>query len=207
MNSDRFETFTRLSSLASLRRVLFAASLLAVIAGSANASVLTFEGFAPAGGAVNVTPTTPYREAGFTLTPADSNSAVFDTAAPPRLIGNLTSWLGFAAGSDITMTAGAPFSLFSLLIGPSTIGLGNIDVVLTGHSVGGGTLTAALSGLTAATLMSLNWNNLSDVTFSVTGDAGIDDISTSDVPEPGAWLLLGTGLLALRWKLPKRTGD
>ena len=176
---------------------LSVASLLFIFAPSSNAALIQFEGFAPVGSLVNVNPGAPYSEAGFTFTPFNSASAVFDATAASDFPGDSTSWFGFAPGNLITMTGPIPFNLMSLLIGPSTIGSGNIDATITGNVFGGGTLSATFSGLTTATLETLNWTNLTDVTFSVTSDAGIDDISTAAVPEPSTLLLLGAGLGAL----------
>ena len=55
------------------------------LASSSHAAVLTFEGFAPPGGLVNVSPTTPYHEAGYTLTPLNAASAAA-TPASPRVV-------------------------------------------------------------------------------------------------------------------------
>jgi hypothetical protein len=88
-----------------------------LLASSAKATELFFEGFAPAGGLVNVSPGSPYTESGFTLTPSSSESAVFD-AEGNALPGDPTSWFGFAAGNTITLTGPAPFDLNSLLVGP-----------------------------------------------------------------------------------------
>jgi hypothetical protein len=51
-----------------------------------------------------------------------------------------------------------------------------------------------VTGLTTATLETLNWDNLTDVKFSVTSDAGLDNISAAIVPEPGSGILLLTGV-------------
>lgn len=181
-------------------RVLVAAALLFFFAAPSNAALIQFEGFAPAGGVANVNPGAPYLESGFLFTPLNANSAVFDAAAVSRFPGDNTSWFGFAGGNDITMTGPTRFNLTSLLVGPSTIGVGNINLTLIGHVFGGGTLSASFNTLTTATVESLNWINLTDVTFSVSSDAGLDNILATAVPEPGPWLLMGMGLgtLAVR---------
>src|SRR5262249_30716757 len=155
---------------------------------------IQFEGFAPAGGLVNVNPGAPYTEAGFTFTPLNSSSAVFDANAAVDFPGNsASSFLGFQETNTITMTGGV-FSLASVLIGRSTLpACPAINATITGHLFGGGTLTTTLTGLTTATTATLNWNGLADVVFSVTDDGAIDNISTDAVPEPGSLLLLGAG--------------
>jgi hypothetical protein len=184
---------------------LATASVLGLLAGSLKADIITFEGAAPTGGVLNVSPATPYKEDGFTFTPSNSSSAVFDAGDLSKFPGDTTSWFGFADGNLITMTGPAPFNLNSLLIGPSTIGIGTINETITADVFGGGTLSATFSGLTTATLETLNWKNLTDVKFSVTSDAGMDNLSVSagSIPEPGSLLLLGTvcAVLALRHRL------
>jgi PEP-CTERM motif-containing protein len=179
---------------------ILAVSSLGLLAASANATELFFEGFAPAGGGMNVSPGVPYTEAGFTLTPSNALAAVFDAADPNASFpGDPTSWFGFAAGNIITMTGPAPFSLNSLLIGASSLGSGNTDFTVFADIFGGGTMTKTFTGLTAATLETLNWTNLRDVEFSGTTDSALDNITlnVAATPEPGTLLMLGAALSAL----------
>jgi len=173
---------------------IYILSLFAFATVQASATTLTFENFALAGGLVNVSPSTPYAESGFTLTPPTGSSAVFDSAAGSKMIGNNTDWLGFAENNlvSLTLTAGSgPFNLESLLLGPSTIGSGvPITMTITGNLFGGGTASAVFSGLTTATTEALNWVNLSSVSFHTTEDAGLDDVVLT-VPEPSSLALLG----------------
>jgi hypothetical protein len=162
-----------------------------------NAATITFEGFAPHGGVTNVNPSTPYREQGFTLTPSNADSAVFDAAAFSKFPGDNTSWFGFAADNPITLTGPAPFDLDSMLIGPSTIGIGIIDFAITGHVFGGGTVTSTFLNLRTATEEVIGFKNLQNAVFFATSDTGIDNIVVAAVPEPRTYVLLLSGLLAV----------
>jgi hypothetical protein len=176
------------------------ACMLTVLATYSSATVMTFEGFAPPGNVVNVNPGAPYTEGGFTLTPSDANSAVFDSTAPSTFPGDSTAWFGFAADNTITLTGPAPFDLASALIGPSSIGNGNITFTIVATLFGGGTETVVLPGLTTATLETLNLTNLQSAVFNTSSDAGIDNITLNPAvaaPEPESLLLMGTGLLGL----------
>ena len=173
---------------------------------SASASSITFENVAPAGGLVNVSPVAPYTEAGFTLTPTNVQSAVFDSAALVDFPGDTTDFFGFAETNLITLSGSAPFFLNSLLIGPNTASsTPTVSMTLLGTLSGGGTLTATFAGLSTATLETLNWANLTSVRFSATNDSGLDDIVINQVPvpEPASLSLLGVGVLtvgALRFR-------
>ncbi len=197
-----------------LKSWLALGSFFLVLASHAAAAVIGFEGVVPVGGSMNVGPTDPYSEAGFTLTPTLYASAVFDPAAGgPTLPGDATAWFGFQGGQPggpfqnlVTLTGPSQFDLASFLAGRSPLAvISAIDLSVTGYVFGGGTLTATFSGLTTATLETLNWTNLTSVVFAASGDAGLDDISVqpsvivvSGAPEPATVLLLGLGLTAVR---------
>jgi PEP-CTERM motif len=162
------------------------------------APILTFENVAPLGSLVNVSPAAPYTESGFTLTPTNFDSAVFDAAAFSDFPGDSTDWFGWAEGNVITLTGPSPFSLASVLLGPSTIGSGLTSITVLGNLSGGGTVNATFADLTTATLATLNWSNLASVEFRVTDDSAMDNVSlNSAVPEPTSLLLLGSGVAAL----------
>lgn len=195
-----------------MMKVLWIASLmLAATAGQVQASVITidFEGVAPIGGLVNVNPGAPYFEDGFTITPTDSQSAVFDAAAANSMIGNVSDWFGFAASNTPTLTLTAPtgpFSLIDVLIGPSTIGASSIDMTIIGHIFGGGTVSSTFTSLTTATVATLNFSNLASVDFIASSDAGLDNIrlDTAAVPEPSSIAMFGVGALGLVFASRKR---
>jgi hypothetical protein len=158
---------------------------------------IDFEGFAPAGGLVNVSPGAPYTEDGFTLTPTNGESAVFDSAAGSDMTGNATDWFGFAESNEPVLTltgGGASFALWSALIGPSTIGGGTVDMTVTGMLSGGGTVSATFNDLVTATTVLLGWSGLDSVEFTTSDDAGLDDIQ---IPEPTTLALLGLGLVGV----------
>ena len=168
-----------------------------VIASAINseAAVIDFENFAPVGNLVNINPQFPYAEKGFTLTPSNSASAVFDPLAISKFPGDNTAWFGFAAGNTITLTGPSPFDLDGALIGPSTIGSGITSLMIIGHVVDGSLLNVTFSNLTTATQELIGFDNLVSATFFATTDSGMDNISVTLVPEPVSLFLIGFGLL------------
>lgn len=179
-----------------------------VFAGKGNAEpILTFEGFAPAGGLVNVNPAVPYVESGFTLTPSNSLSAVFDSAAAADFPGNSNSdFFGFIEGNVITLTGPSSFQLVSLLLGPSSLAGGPASITLVGNLFGGGFLNTTFANLNTATLGTLNWGNLSSVEFRTTADAAIDNVNLNvvAVPEPMSLLLVASGIAGLAARMRRR---
>jgi PEP-CTERM motif len=172
---------------------------LALPVSHAAAVVITFEGIAPSGGLINVNALAPYTEAGFTFTPLNAQSAVFDSLATVDFPGDPTDFFGFAESNQITLTGPVPFTLNSLLLGPSTSSsTPTVSMTLVGNLLGGGMLTTTLTGLSTATLATLNWGTLTSVVISATNDSAIDNIAIVQVPEPSSLVLLGVGALACR---------
>jgi hypothetical protein len=94
--------------------------------------------------------------------------------------GRRVHWFSLANDRWWELTACEIRKLFSsLLLGPTDIGGLNATMTLVGNLVGGGTLKATFPNLTAATLATLNWSNLSSVVIQATDDAALDDIPLS----------------------------
>lgn len=196
-----------------VRKRLLALAVVAVaifaLPHDAAATIIGFEGVAPAGSLVNVNPAAPFTEGGFTLTPTNAQSAVFDSAAGVDFPGDLTDWFGFEENNLITLTGPAPFSLQSVVLGPSTVASALLtSITMVGNLNGGRTLSTTFSGLTTATLETLNWSNLNSVVFRATDDSGIDNITLNEVPEPASLMLFvmgGLGLIPRRGRGKRRT--
>src|SRR3954454_7557032 len=168
-----------------------------------SASVITFEG----AGLINVNPSTPYSEAGFTLIPSSGASAILPFG---YLQGDSTLALLFDATNTITLTGPTPFNLEGALIGHSVYpyGAGDVNVTVVGNVLGVGIITRTFNGLTTALQVDIGFTNLRSATFSASGRAlgtptaaGLDNISVdTTVPEPSSLMLSGTSLLlALMW--------
>jgi hypothetical protein len=187
--------------------VVFALGILLLGAARTNAESVTFENVAHPFGVVNVDGSLGVGE--FVLTTENALSAVFDSEALSKMIGNTTDWFGFAPSNVITLSAGGqPFVLLSLMIGPSTIGSRMSDITLIGTERDGRTRSALFAQLSTATVVTLNWSNLNSVEFRASDHAGLDNVElAAPVPEPASMLLVAAGLLsggARRWK--RRTG-
>lgn len=186
------------SNHACFRVAVTAAVLAAWLPVAAGAVTIAFEGVAAEASLEPVSPAAPYTESGFTITPSDTSSAIFDSASPEDFPGDATDWLGFAESNVLTLTFSGGtgvFDLTSVLIGPSSVGGGLVDVSIDGVLDGGGTLDASFLGLTTATTANLSWTGLTSVTFATTDDAGLDDLLA--VPQPGALALVTLGVAAL----------
>ncbi len=175
---------------------LAAAASFALFPASSYAVIISFEGVGA--GTTNVNPGAPYSEAGFTFTPSTGESATFNPAS--TLIGDASvGSFGFGVGNVVTMTGPGVFNLGSLDVGALSFAPGGIaDMTITADVFGGGTVSASFLGLSSITHEVLNWTNLTDVKFSTTTDAGIDNLSTnSSIPEPATLALLGISLAGL----------
>ena len=181
-------------------RFVAAISIILVSASAAQAVTLTFENFAAPGGLVNINPSFPYTEAGFTISVTTPLAVVVDSSATGKMPGNLTDFFAFDTANTATLTfTGGTFSLASLLIGPYVPATTPpINMTIVGTLAGGGTVTATFTGLTTATTANLNWVGLQNVRFNNTGAGALDDIvvnSFATVPEVDSLTLLALGLL------------
>jgi hypothetical protein len=173
--------------------------VLATIAFPANAIVIEFEEFAAPGALTNINPSLTYMEDGFTITPTNDSSAVFDSAASSSMIGNNSDWFGFAESNNpsLTLTAASnSFNLNSVVLGPSTIAASvPIDVTVTANFFAGGSASITYSNLSTATLVSPGFSRVASVNFLATDDAGLDNIDVHIVPESATASLASAGLL------------
>lgn len=165
------------------------------------AADLNFENFASPGGLTNISPGSPYFEAGFRIAPTNGSSAVFDSANTSQMIGNSTDWFGFQEDNtpSLTLTASTGrFNIQDLLIGPTTIASSSvINMTITGSNFGGGSVSSTFTGLSTATTASLNWTDVISVVFTATDDAGLDNIKVSPIPEPSTFILTALGLSSM----------
>src|SRR6185312_9758033 len=186
---------------------LLATAALALMAVSANATVITFEGYAPSGGAVLIPPA--YTESGFTLSYASADGGSNDKAAifgasSVGMVGDSTANLAWNTndGSSVTLTGPGSFDLFSLDLGGYTEAPGNqhTNITLTGYLTAGGTETVTFYNLLSQTTENVNWTGLDHVVFTGSYYGAMDNIVTSGgnaTPEPGSMLLLAAGGAAL----------
>lgn len=162
-----------------------------------------FEGFAPAGGLVNVAPDTAYSEDGFTITPTNGQSAIFDAAAAADFPGRSdSSFFGFAESNTLTLSfmGGGAFSLVSLIAGPSTIATSaSIDLTVTATLSDSSMVVLTFTDLMTATLIELNIANVVSAMFSTTDDAALDNIlvNFAEIPVPAAAPIFLMGIAAL----------
>jgi hypothetical protein len=191
------DTLTEVRMKRRLLWILTIALLAPAVRDAEAAVILEFEDFAPPGWFAPVVPDNPYREDHFTITPSLGTS-VFDANGPIWMHGNSTDVFGFYRGNVITLTSDAgTFDLEQLVIGALTSADNEFYMTITGHLADGGLLTAVFGGFAKATLVHLDWDNLTSVVFTTTTNSGLDDIVVTSVPEPMSLLLLGSGLSVL----------
>lgn len=176
------------------------------VATSARGSgLITFEGYAPPGGLLNVSPVAPYFEKGFALEPSNDQSAVFDITAEVDMPGNSdSSFFGWGEGNFVNLSTEdrSTFSLADLLLGPSTISDGPVTVTLSLFFDDGSDDTLVYENLSTATLVSPNATNLIAVVFTSSDDAAMDNLNMT-VPGPAA---AGLGLTAMGFGAARRRG-
>ena len=179
---------------------ILAATALLLLAGTANAGLITFEEVPQTSGA------TPSTQGDITSGGYLFNSSTNHTHFVNNFSGGNSgsTFFGaddFAGANTVTMTesGGAAFNLNSLDLGnwfeQST------NLLLTGTLFGGGTVSSNIA-LGAFSNFALNWTNLISVSFDSTAGTddqywGVDNISVSAVPEPSILILLSTCLLML----------
>jgi hypothetical protein len=185
--------------------------------GPASAALIGFEGVAPPGGAL--VPAVPYVEAGFTFTSSFGLAGVngiFDSASTAHTNGtDIFGWCADGCGATqvITVTGPGSFAITSIDVSNLFAGsfVAGMSVGLKGNFSGGGSIstslgvsslwvTHALAGFTG--LSSLEITAVDPLVGAQLADSAIDNLVLA-VPEPTAFLLLGTGLLALGRRLRK----
>ena len=73
-----------------------------------------------------------------------------------------------------------------------------IDILITGFFSGGGSTFVNYTGISTATIASLGWNNLVQVTFTTNDNAAIDNLNmTTSVPEPATLTIFALGIMGL----------
>jgi hypothetical protein len=183
---------------------IFLSACLPWLIPAANATIISFEDVATTGGIEPVTASSPYTESGYTLTP-ETSAFIVDSAFPIQMYGNNTDWYSVHTSARSTLTSDlGSFDLLSVLVGPTTVSESlPIDMSIVGTLSDGTTLSQHLTNLVSATTATLNWNDLSSVTFFSFYETGIDDIDVQNVSlvsEPNVPLLLGLGLILLGYK-------
>lgn len=183
--------------LAGLAACLF----LFVLADAGSATLIDFEGVAPASSQYPVG--NNYMEDGYNF----YNPRNFDDAAIIGQPGQNTSgsdyytWNSPAANNPITLTniLGDYFNLSSLDVGTKYAILGSFDI--TGFFSNGTNTTYSVIDVSSFQNIGLNWLSLTKVEFSyVSGDFGAIDnlvVDAAPIPEPATMLLFGTGLVGL----------
>ncbi len=176
------------------------------VATSSRASgLITFEGYAPPGDLINVSPSAAYFEKGFRLDPSNDQSAVFDITAEVDMPGNSdSSFFGWGEGNFVNLSTEnrSTFSLVDLLLGPSTISDGPVTVTLSLFFGDGSDDTLVYENLATATLVSPNATNLVAVVFTSSDDAAMDNLNLT-VPGPAA---AGVGFMAMGFGVARRRG-
>jgi PEP-CTERM motif-containing protein len=196
---------------------LLLAALAAPVAASGQA-VMTFLPVACATGAsVNVT--SPYSEAGFTLTTTGGSQfatwcadAAFETGyanyAGPGFFINT-----YGSDASLTKAGGGTFSINAIELAYLYQGtLPTENLTFTGYLSGGGTISQTFTigpqvqfGTFMPFLFDASWMNLASVVFPVLPDYPnsyqftniVLNSSESTVPEPASMMLLGTGLVGV----------
>lgn len=188
-----------------LRRALSAAALtLALASPAAQAALVTFD---------------PLDEQGITLDAGDSISTpgfsfTQFNAAPATLFAGDSS--GYASNGSNILFAGngaqillnatttGRFNIASLEVGGGSLGdpaSWATELMLIGLTADNMTLTDSVLldvNATGLAFKSLNWQNLTSLSFSVNGgDFSLDNLNLQAVPEPGSWALVLAALMAL----------
>ena len=181
-----------------MRHACITALALALFAGaSAHAAVITFDGLVPP------VPGTSHRENGFVLTSTNGHFIAGgnfgSVTSGPVIFPDLVSTIFTLQTED-----GRPFNVSSIELGPLNGSVGAQTVTFTGHTSGGGTVSADFTTTSTYELTSYKMGPILHVAIAaLTWTPGLtitDNITVTAVPEPTTLAALALSATALLYR-------